>query len=172
MSKILDFRNPKSAPRSPLLPEDKHTRRVLLLAFAFFLSGLVFFATRMNASREALSIPAPIEQEAQPVAAAPKSRLANLPPPASFTMFQYHTGMPSIAATTTCADQYAVVMLYQSGTDYRADPQSALYNAAIPCSTGKESVATIALTDKPLTDGNRYYIVRAQQGSGTWYNPY
>ncbi len=172
MSKILDVRNPQRHRPSPFLPEDRHTRRVLLLALAFFLSGLVFFALRMQESREALSIPAPIRQEAVPVAETPRSRLSNLPGPDAFRTFQFHAGMTTVFATTTCADRYAVVMLFPTGKDYRDDPQSALYNAAAPCAKGTEERIDIPLAGKPFGDGNRYYLVRAQQGDGTWYNPY
>jgi hypothetical protein len=147
-------------------------RRVLFLAFAFFLSGLAFFALRMNASRDALTTTVPIRQEAQPIEDAPPSRLSNLPAPASFRSFQYHAGMDSYPLTGTCEDGFAVVMLYQSGIDYRADPQRALYNVATPCSKGKEIATPIPLTQLHLTEGDRYYIVRAQQGNSTWYNPY
>ena len=172
MSKILDVRNPQHRRHSSFLPEDRHVRRILLLAFAFFVSGLVFFALRMQASREALEIPVPVEHEYRPIERTPRTSLAHLPPPSAYRMFQYHADMETLAATTTCSDTHAVVMLYQSGVDYRADPRNSLFKTAFPCTKGAEMPVTIPLAGKPLIEGNRYYIVRAQQGDGTWYNPY
>ncbi len=171
MSTILDVRHPRK-DRAPLLPEDPHVRRVLLLAAAFFISGLVFFVARMDASRTALETVVPIRQESRPVAETPHSRLSDLPEPTSFRAFQFHAGEAVATTTIDCADRYAVVMLFDTGTDYRADPQSALYNAAAPCKKGVAAELPIPLSGRPFIDGNRYYIVRAQQGDGTWYNPY
>lgn len=172
MSRILDVRHQKHVARSSWLPDDRHVRRVLLLAFAFFISGLAFFVIRMQASHEALQMPVPVEQEYRPVEHQPRTSLAHLPPPSSYRMFQYHAGMEELTATTTCEDTHAVVMLYQSGVDYRAEPRNVLFNTAYPCTKGAEMPVTIPLAGRPLQDGNRYYLVRAQQGDGTWYNPY
>jgi hypothetical protein len=172
MNKILDFRTPQRKPRSPLLPADRHVRRILMLAFAFFISGFAFFALRMGASRDAMTTTIPIRQETQPVEDAPHSRLANLPSPSSYRSFQYHADMGTYSLTSTCEDRFAVVMLFPSGSDYREDPQSALYNAAAPCSKGNAVETPIPLEKLHLVEGNRYYVVRAQQGSSTWYNPY
>lgn len=171
MSTILDVRHPRKG-RAPLVPEDPHVRRVLWLAVAFFVSGLAFFIVRIDASRTALDTVVPIRQESRPMVDAPRTPLSDLPLPSSFHMFQFHAGMQDVETTIHCEDRLAVVMLFPSGSDYRADPQSALYNVASPCTKGAETTTALPLASLPLVDGNRYYIVRAQQGDSTWYNPY
>lgn len=171
MSKILDVRHSQKL-RHPVIPEDRQVRRVLLLALTFFISGLLFFVVRMNDSHNAFATTVPIQQESRPAYEAPRSPLSNLPDPTSYRAFQYHPGMESLDVSFTCEDLSAVALLYQTGVDYRADPQSALYNTATPCAKGSKFTAKIPLAPLHLVDGNRYYLIRAQEGKGTWYNPY
>lgn len=179
MNHILDIRNgehiggtPEGVPPIPPRPSDARVRRVLLLALAFFLSGLVFFVMRMDSSRELATVSVPVAQESKPVQNAPHTRLSSLPPPASFRSFQYQASMDTLSATATCADRFSVIMLYASGDDYRELPQSAVYNVASPCARGTSVHADVPLASLHLTPGDKYYLVRAHQGAATWYNPY
>ncbi len=143
---------------------------ILVLAAVFFVSGLVFFITRMIADEpvsQVASVPGLTTTEpAQPIPA-----LRGYPLPKTFTTFTYTKNVGDRVVSGTCADMYFVVLVFAQDVDYRVSPLDAKYNRAVACTGGKAEVS-IPTDTLPLTEGERYYVIMADQGrTGTWYNP-
>ncbi len=147
---------------------DTRSRKILLLAFIFFVCGLIFFFGRIGSNEPA----APIS--AQPIKgndASVGDMLKKMPPPSSYKMFVYD-GTP-ITVTGECLDAYQTILIYNEKSDYREDTLSAKYNLATACVAQEDFSVIIDLTNAQLVMGETYYIIRAHQGStGSWYNPY
>lgn len=138
--------------------------RILALAGAFFILGVLFFFLRMQ------DAPAPAPQSFSPDRSPRITSRMHLPPPATYAEFAYASGTP-LGVDIVCTDAYYTILIFESGTDYREKPWDAKYNVATPCAHQGEQHMT--LSGIPLTEGRQYYMVRAHQGSaGEWYNPY
>jgi hypothetical protein len=99
------------------------------------------------------------------------SPLRNMPVPSTFTSFLY-SGQKEFSLPITCKDSYAVTLLFRATVDYRIDTLSAIYNNAAPCVSSKAATTTIPLSSS-LIQGERYYVIRASEGShGMWHDPY
>jgi hypothetical protein len=153
---------------------EARTIRILVLSVAFFLSGLVFFGWRMvmegkESTREPVFSPdtfPSIEGPARPIPS-----LAKYPAPSVFHQFTYERGKP-LTVKGECADAYYAVMVFHEDIDYRVSPLDARYNTAFPCENGSFSTS-IPIETLFLTEGEGYYVIKAEQGTkGTWYAPY
>ncbi len=143
-----------------------HGRRVLALAGALVVVGGLFLYLRVH------PVPQPPPRSFTPDSG--RTGVANrlhLPPPETFEPFTY-TGEDTRVLEATCADTYSVVLIFAAGVDYRTHPWDARYNVAAPCGGGAHPWV-VPLAEAGLAPGERYYVIRAHQGSaGEWYNPY
>jgi hypothetical protein len=147
--------------------------RTLVLSIAFFLSGLAFFGFRMldegEAEEPSYSIATRGMEPSE--AARPVPSLAGYPPPEVFHQFEYVRGQ-ELRVNGECRDKYYVVMIFHESVDYRVNPMDARYNTAFPCPGGAFS-ERIPIDTLFLEEGERYYVIKAEQGTkGPWYDPY
>ncbi len=173
MNTVLDIRSQaQNAPRSPLPPENKHLRRILVLSALFFVSGALFFFARIQSQHSAAAEPLPVQEAVAPVRDNAYVQLAGLPDPSTYDSFQYQSGMSTTTVQGTCTDTHIAILIFKGGDDYRADPRAAVFNSAFPCTKGSHYEIPINLAPIPLIVGTKYYIIHAPQDKGAWYNPY
>lgn len=151
---------------------DKRLKRVLMLSAFFFLSGLLFFASRISTQHTADAEPLPVREAVAPVRDVAYAQLSGFPDPSTFDSFQYHSDMGTTTARGTCTDTRIALLIFRGGDDYRADPRAAVYNSAFPCTKGVEYEIPIVLGPLRLVEGTKYYLIHAPQDKGAWYNPY
>ncbi len=160
----------------------KKSRRVLILAFLFFISGLVFFLVKLDIlsfSRDRGKIgykvslsPSGFGSGNVNVAAEQPLVLSNYPAPDKFRRFTYSAKNKVIEVSGECRDAYYTILVFPVGIDYRKSPAQARFNTAFPCAGKKFFKRAIDLSSSNLQGGN-YYIIRAHQGeAGSWYEPY
>ncbi len=101
----------------------------------------------------------------------PPSPLMTYPDPDTYQQFVFAARAEAVV-DITCEDAYATVLIYPRDVDYRKNPTGAKHNIAYLCEEKGDTALSIDLHGKPFTVGETYYIVRAHQGSGEWYNPY
>lgn len=153
-------------------------KRILMLAGTFFLGGVMFFFLHFERTArypEAVYFPpAPKEREAPRAASGRgQSPFLSYPEAATFEHFTFSKDVPSRNLLIDCEDDFAAVLVFEAGVDYRTRLLDAKYNVAHACEKGKETAITIDLSGRPLVHGKEYYVIRAQQGlEGEWYNPY
>lgn len=142
--------------------------RVLALAVVFCALGLVFFFMRSVVGSPSAAVP----QGRQAPAAAQDERLyIQGPDPSVFTTFVYNPQKPELAIADSCFDTYYAVLIYAKKVDYRKSPLDARYNVATECPPEKKYAIVLPLAGLPLTPGEEYYVIHAEQGStGQWYN--
>ena len=174
MNQVLDFRTPQAKMPTPLSrpPDDKRLKRILILSALFFLSGIFFFAARIQSQRASIAEPLPVQEAVAPKRDNAYAQLAAFPDPSTFDSFQYHPDMGTTTAKGTCTDARIALLIFRSGDDYRVDPRAAIFNSAFPCIKGKPYEIPIPLAPLRLIEGTKYYLIHAPQDKGAWYNPY
>jgi hypothetical protein len=167
-----------------MITPERGTReyRLIALAVAFFLLGLIFFFYDQFTPRSASSAPAPDARSGQMVVASQPSGpslapdFASDPAPSRFRTFTYDaTGMngsSSLPVSTTCHDAYVTILVFPAAVDYRANLNRAIINEALPCHSGSPFNGAVFASDMVPAPFGNYYVITADQGtSGTWYNP-
>lgn len=141
--------------------------RILALALLFFGAGVAFFFLHGQGSTDS----SVVEARESDVQQNPNARFANFPAPSTYTSFTY-TGA-AVDVSGTCTDAFYTVLIYPSSVDYRKDHAAARYNVAHACPTSHTFAERLTLSSPPFVQGEKYYIVRAQQGkTNEWYTPY
>ncbi|MBP9669160.1 MAG: hypothetical protein KBE09_02625 [Candidatus Pacebacteria bacterium] len=168
----MDVRDTKNDPSGMLNGREK---RILMLAGVFFLGGVMFFFLHFERAAqypEAVYFP-PAPKTAPPSASRGQSPFLSYPEASSFDHFVFKKDVPIKDLYIKCDDAFAAVLVYAAGVDYRTHLLDAKYNVAHACTPGTETAIAIDLSNRPLIDGQEYYVIRAQQGpEGEWYNPY
>jgi len=163
----------------------KKEYRILALAIVFFLVGLFFFWRNDASPAPAAPSPVPSSGGAEPtvsirpsgsIGLPQNSPFVNFPPSSGFRTFAYDgislNGSSSFAITTTCHAAYVAVLIFPDTADYRENMARAIYNEAVPCSSGQPFTITIHPADLGHAPSGTYYVFTADQGTtGTWYNP-
>jgi len=158
------------------------SHRILILAFLFFVSGLIFFLVKfdiLNFTRDRGSIgykvslsPSGFGNGNINVVAEQPMVLSDYPTPDKFQHFTYSAKNNIIEVNGECRDAYYTILVFPEGVDYRKNPTQARFNTAFPCPKEKIFKRVIDLSLSNLQNEN-YYIIRAQQGeTGSWYEPY
>lgn len=147
-------------------------KRILALSAILFTLGVLFHVGGMY-SRKASAL---VEESSPPASristsVSPPSPLRSYPDPDTYPHFVFTEEEKMITIDVTCTDKNVAVLIYETNSDYRKSPLDAKYNIAHPCDNGGAQL-TVDLTGKPFVDGLEYYVIRAQQGDGEWYNPY
>lgn len=153
------------------IPRAKH---LIALCVALVVAGALFFALH-GRDVEEITVR---DEVGEHVAAAPvatkgeRRRVIEGPDPAAFRTFTRGSEQHVYTIDGACVDEYAAVMIYAHGVDYRESPLDAIYNIAQPCPASGVYERTIDLDAYPIRLGASYYVIRADQGPhGAWYNP-
>ncbi len=150
-------------------------KRILILAAVFFLGGVLFFFLHFEGAAhypEAVYFP-PAPKAVPPSASRGQSPFLSYPEASTFEHFIFKKDIPTKDLYIKCEAAFAAVLVYAAGVDYRTHLLDAKYNVAHACEPGTETAIAIDLSNRPLIDGQEYYVIRAQQGTeGEWYNPY
>ncbi len=142
--------------------------RLLALSIASLVLGATFFLLHQKSEAPASSsAPTPRADAVLPEA----RRYIQGPEPAVFKTISYVPSSPELTVEGACSDAYYAVLIYSADIDYRESPLDAKYNTALPCPESGRYARTIDLSLLPLAAGERYYVIRAQQGErGQWYD--
>jgi len=151
---------------------EKKIYRILALAVLFFLSGIWFFWQGMNDSpltggKSVNLAPGSFGSGGSVVTNAPLE-FTGWPDPSQFVTV-VNQG-ETIKVSEDCKDTHLAILIYESGVDYRKDPVNAKYNSASECVDGRLE-AEIELSEINLIKDGKYYVIYADQGTDSWYNP-